>query len=61
MPINSCGKEFKQKHCFLPKVQKKTIFQNSLFVLKEIDKKKQTQIFTMALPVAWQMEAFEQQ
>ena len=40
---------------------KKAIFQNSLFVLNEIDKKKQTQIFTMALLVFCQMEVFEQQ
>ena len=38
---------------------KKAIFQNSLFVLNEIDKKKQTQIFTMALLVFCQMEVFE--
>ena len=40
---------------------KKAIFSNSLFILKEIEKKKQTQIFTLALQVFWLMEAFEQQ
>ena len=58
---NSQTKWFKQSHCFLPKLQKGFFFISFSLFSNKIHKKKNTKIFTTALPVLWFLESFKQQ